>query len=70
MPKKDGSHKANNGPTGVKQVYTLGAFQDGRMPSSEEHSTGMGLNGETRPKRCMLCSANSPGTQAVSANII
>ena len=28
------------------------------------------MNGETRPKRHMLCSANSPGAQAVSANII
>ena len=60
--------QANSGPSGVKQVYTLGAFQDGRNPSSQGHSTGRGLDGETRPKRRILFSANSPGAQAVPAN--
>ena len=43
---------------------------EGINSSSQGHSTGRGLDGETSPKRCILCSGNSPGAQAVSANIM
>ena len=49
----------------AKQVHQVGAFQDGRNPSSKGPATAGRLDGETGPEGCLLCSADSPGIPTV-----
>ena len=63
---KEGWHnEANNRSQGIKQVHSLGGFQDGRNPSDSNVATRGRLDGEIRSEGRILCCSNSPGRQKV-----
>ena len=65
-PKKQWLLKAHNKPQGTKPLCYLGAFQDGKYPSSREFNPGGRLDDKDGSQRCLLLHPNPSGTSSVT----